>query len=294
MGYLNRCLLLFKIRRYDVVYNFLWVTPFGKPVFEFFVSSLAKKLIYDIDDMVFLGHSSAANKKLQVIKGKTKMIHMMKKADHVITCTPVLDKFVRQYNSNTTDISSTINTEEYIVKACSGISEPITIGWSGSHSTSQYVHLMEPVLLELLKRGLKFKMLVIGDPDFKFANNSIPLETIPWTRDTEVADLKRIDIGVYPLPDDHWVYGKSGLTALQYMALGIPTIATDIGTIRRVISDGENGFLVKSTEGWADAVERIAHSQDIQEKFYLKGRQTVLERFSLKANAPLYLDILTA
>jgi glycosyltransferase involved in cell wall biosynthesis len=291
-GYLKRCQLLFTIGKYDLVYNFLWVSPFGKPVFEYLVASLSKKLVYDIDDMVFLGHSSEANRKLQAIKGRSKMIFMMKKADHVITCTPVLDEIARRHNDSTTDISSTIDTDEYVPKQDNSVSEPLCIGWSGSHSTSQYVRLLEPVFQRLSEEGLNYKVLVIGDVNFSFNDDSIPLEKLPWVREHEVRDLKKIDIGVYPLPDEPWVYGKSGLKALQYMALGIPTIASDLGTIVRIIKHKENGFLAKSTEDWVTAIKEIIADRNLQAEMGKKAIDTVESRFSIHSNAPIYLNIL--
>jgi glycosyltransferase involved in cell wall biosynthesis len=291
-GYVRRFLLLPRIRNYDIVYNFLWVSPFGKPMMEYFVAKLARKLVYDIDDMVFLGHSSEANRKLQAIKGKTKMIYMMKKADHVITCTPKLDEFVRQYNSNTTDISSTIDTEEYIPKKDSTFEGKVTIGWSGSHSTSQYVKLLEPVFSRLVDENFDFKVLVIGDTKFSFNDKRIELEVLPWVRDTEVADLSKIHIGVYPLPDEPWVYGKSGLKALQYMALGIPPIASDLGTIVRIIEHKKNGHLVTSIDDWVAAIKEISADKQLQRDIGAKAIDTVESRFSLNANKQTYLDIL--
>lgn len=293
-GYLKRVLLLFRIRRYDIVYNFLWVTPFGKPVFEHLVAMLAKKLVYDIDDMVFLGHSSEANRKLQRIKGRSKMIYMMKKANHVITCTPVLDEIAREHNNHTTDISSTIDTEAYVPKQDNALGKQICIGWSGSHSTSQYVRLLEPVFELLMEKGIDFKVLVIGDVNFEFKNSDIPLEKLPWVRDREVIDLKKIDIGVYPLPDEPWVYGKSGLKALQYMALGIPTIASHLGTIVRIIKHGENGFLVNDDEEWVNAIIKLMGDPAMVKKVGENGIETVESKFSIHANAPNYLNIINS
>ena len=113
LGYARRLRDLIFIRKYDVVYIHLWVTPLGIPFYEWLYCLFAKRVIYDIDDLIFLGHSSSANRLFEFLKGKAKAIYLMKHANHVITCTPMLDEFVRKYNQHTTDISSTINTEVY-------------------------------------------------------------------------------------------------------------------------------------------------------------------------------------
>ena len=81
----------------------------------------------------------------------------------------------------------------------------LTIGWSGSHSTSKYVYLLKEVLLEVYKK-YKFKLLVIGDPLFHI--DGLDCEAIQWVENSEVRDLQRIDIGIYPLPNEEWVLGK--------------------------------------------------------------------------------------
>lgn len=291
-GYLRRVRDLFRLRRFDIVYIHLWVTPFGPPVFEWIACILAKKVVFDIDDMTFLGHASKANRFLQWLKGSSKPIYLMKKADHVITCTPKLDAVARQFNPNTTDISSTINTETYKARVDYSIGEMVTLGWSGSHSTSPYLHLLDRVFQELKTDGLKFNLLVIGDATFTLPG--IDVEAIPWNLDTEVQDLARIDIGLYPLPDEEWVYGKSGLKALQYMALGIPTIATAIGANFRIITDGENGFLVKpgNHDGWKQRILQLANDMPLREKTGTLARRTVEEHYSVNANVQHYLKVL--
>ena len=72
------------------------------------------------------------------------------------------------------------------------------------------------------------------------------MKCVPWSVSNEVPTLQLMDIGVYPLPDDEWVKGKSGLKALQYMALGLPVVASNVGCNDRVVLDGETGFLVSS------------------------------------------------
>nr|WP_225986615.1 glycosyltransferase family 4 protein [Rufibacter sp. LB8] len=214
----------------------------------------------------------------------------MKVADHVITCTPHLDTFVRQYNHKTTDISSTINTQIYKPRENYSISNnKLTLGWSGSHSTSKYVYLLKDVFIKL-KETTDFRLLVIGDKEFKM--EGVDVTSIAWQESTEVIDLSKIDIGLYPLPDEEWVLGKSGLKALQYMALGIPTIATAIGANFRVIEHGVSGYLVKDDQQWLDAIIALANDSQLRESIGTKAAERVEQYYSINANAPVYLKIM--
>lgn len=287
-GYYRRIKDFFRLRQFDLVYIHLWVTPIGGSFFERLFAKCSKRMVFDIDDMVFLGHSSEANIKLSFLKGKSKPMILMKKADHVITCTPKLDEFVRQFNQNTTDISSTINTDLYVPKSDYHLSSPIIIGWSGSHSTSKYLHLLSDVFLRLQQR-FQFVLKVIGDADFKI--ESIDVQALEWIAKHEVEELKTFDIGVYPLPDEEWVYGKSGLKALQYMSLGIPTVATNIGANKRIIKNGENGFLVQTEEEWIESISNLVDDKILRRKISSNAIQTVQNNFSVQANKNKYLYI---
>lgn len=289
IGYFRRLIDLVRLPFYDGVYIFLWVTPFGFPVSEALFCAVNKNIIYDIDDLVFLAPGSKANSFIAKLKGKNKMAYVMKKARHVITCTPFLDAYARQFNQHTTDISSTINTIKYKVVNAYSNDKPLVIGWSGSHSTSKYMKLLERVLVKL-KEKHAFKLLVIGDADFKL--EGIEVEAIKWQESTEVQDLQRIDIGLYPLPNEEWVMGKSGLKALQYMALGIPTIATAIGANFRVIESGVSGYLVNNDEEWMDALEMLITHPDLRAKMGEQARLRVEQHYSILANQDTYLAIL--
>ena len=287
-GYGRRIFDLFKVPFYDGVYVSLNVTPFADSFFERAVRLLSKKMIYDIDDLVFMGKTSKVNRLISFLKPREKVFYLMKNADHVITCTPYLDEIARNHNHKTTDISSTIQTDKYLPRISSQKSKPLTLGWSGSYSTSPYMKLLGGVLKELKKKH-DFNILVIGDENF--AIEGLEIEAIRWSEETEVSSLSRIDIGLYPLPNEEWVLGKSGLKALQYMALGIPTVATAIGANFRVIEDGVSGFLVKTESEWLDRLDKLLTDSRLREKIGIKARERVQNLYSVQANEPVYLKI---
>jgi glycosyltransferase involved in cell wall biosynthesis len=258
--------------------------------FERIYPALNSKFIYDIDDMIHLSHSSRANSFTKWFKNPSRITTLLKKARHVITCTPTLDNFAKIFNRNTTDISSTINTDLYhpVNSYENKPGNPITLGWSGSHSTEEYLKLLQQVLIRV-SAVRNVRLLVIGSGQFRMSG--IETESIQWKSSSEVADLQRIDIGLYPLPESPWIYGKSGLKALQYMALGIPAIATAIGANFRVIENGKSGLLVKSEDEWFNAIIHLIDHPEDRRSLGIEGRKRVEQFFSVKANRDLYLKI---
>jgi len=286
-GYLRRCYDLLRIRNFDVVYIHLWITPFGFPFFERLVCFFAKKVVYDIDDMIYLNNTSA--RWIDKIKGRNKPIVLMKNANHVVVCSPFLADFVRRYNQNVTTILATYDTGKSLPLKNHTEKETITIGWTGTHSTLKYLKIVEPVL-EKISTVRKIKFLVICNTPYQHKN--IDIENIVWSAEKEYEDLRKIDIGLYPLEKEQWVLGKSGNKALAYMNLGIPCVATDFGTNAIVIQNEENGFLVDDEADWTNYLLQLTDNAELRKRIGENGRKTVEDKYSVAVTTKTYLDIL--
>ncbi len=108
--------------------------------------------------------------------------------------------------------------------------------------------MLVPVFKELEKTE-EFELQVICDVAPKFKLKSC--KYLPWKKETEIEDLLNFNVGLMPLPDDIWSKGKCGFKALQYMALGIPAVVSDVGVNAQIVDHGINGCVCKSIEDWA-------------------------------------------
>ena len=287
-GYFRRIILIFNLRKYSLIYIFLNVTPLGGSFMEKLYRFFSKKIIYDIDDLVYLNKYSDRSKIARYLRSPEKYYYLMKTSDHVITCTSYLDKFVRKFNKKTTNISSTVNTLKYTHKK-KNFSKKIVLGWTGSFSTLPYLNLIENVIHEIQNRyDCKIHIICSDKKKFNFKN----YKSFKWNSSDEVKVLKTIDIGLYPLPDEEWVKGKSGLKAIQYMALGIPVVATKTEINKKVILNGKTGFLVNSKEDWINKISILIKNQQLRHKMGYNSAKHVYKNFSIKANQDKYLNII--
>jgi glycosyltransferase involved in cell wall biosynthesis len=277
-------------RRADLVYIHLEVAPIGPPVFERSIRRSGPPIVYDIDDLVYLPHGSSANRFMHWIRRPNKVAELLSMAAEVIVCTPYLETVARRHNDRVTDISSTIDTDRYRPRPHRDTTSQVVLGWSGSHSTAPYLHLLDDTLAALA-RTHDIVIRVIGEETFEIPG--LPVTATPWRLESEVAELSEIDIGVYPLPDEEWILGKSGLKALQYMALEIPTVAQRIGTNLDIIESGTNGLLASDGDEWLEALGRLVEDPELRRTLGRAGRETVIERYSVRSNAPRYLQVLS-
>lgn len=248
-------------------------------------------MIFDFDDSIWLQNVSEANKRFTWLKNPAKTKDLIQLADLVFAGNRFLADYALQFNEKVEIVPTTIDCDlykpaEFAVKP----SPNVCIGWSGSITTIQHFEFAIPFLKKIkteFQDAVRFE--VIGDGNY--ANDELQIKGRPWRAATELEDLKRIDIGIMPLPDDQWASGKCGLKGLQYMALGIPTIMSPVGVNSQIISDGTNGFLAKTTAEWVEKLSALLKDQRLRNRIGEAGRQTVVDRYSVQALRKRYLKL---
>jgi glycosyltransferase involved in cell wall biosynthesis len=199
-----------------------------------------------------------------------------------------LAEYAGQFNPHVTIVPTTIDTEKYEVRQNKPADTPV-IGWTGSFSTIQHLDTLRGALQKLAERE-KFRLRVIGTQDYRL--EGVEVEAIRWRSESELEDLCPIDIGVMPLPNDAWSKGKCGLKALQFMAVGIPTICSPVGVNTEIIHDGQNGFIAGTEQEWVDKMGLLLRSVDLRNQLGLAGRATVEQKYSAIAQAPRVYEVL--
>jgi glycosyltransferase involved in cell wall biosynthesis len=284
----RRLSLLRKVKDYDVVYILREAALLGPPIFERLIHQSGVPIVFDFDDAIFVSYRSPSNGYLSYLKFASKTKTICRISSHVMVGNPYLAEYARQVNDRVTVIPTTIDTEKYQVPPPKSSSGPPVIGWTGSYSTVQHLDTLRGALKKLAERE-SFRLRVIGTPAYDCP--PVDVEAMRWRADTELEDLGAIDIGVMPLPDDKWSKGKCGLKALQFMALGIPTVCSPVGVNTDIIQDGENGFIAGTEDEWVDKLTRLLHSHELRQRLGHAGRVTVEQKYSAVTQAPRVYEI---
>jgi len=172
-----------------------------------------------------------------------------------------------------------------------GPNDAPTIVWIGSPENLIYLDMIRPALARLSKRHPTLKMRVICSqfPDW----SDVLVEPVAWSSATEAHALAGAHIGVMPLTDDAWSRGKCAFKLLQYMAAGLPCVASPVGANTEAVLDGVNGFHATGVDEWERALEKLIASPELRANFGAKGRAHVEERYSMRNYRANYLSLLT-
>lgn len=288
-GALARLRDLAEARRFDVVMVHREAYPLGYPLIERLLSWIGRPYLFDFDDAIYLSNTSQANRFIAPLKFAQKTAVIAAHASCVIAGNPHLADWARAYNPRVRVIPTTIDTQRYTPqpKATGG---PVCVGWSGSVTTIEHLRPLSGVLRRVQARyGVRLR--VLGDPRFTIEGAAV--ESLPWQEATEVADLAPLDIGIMPLPDEEWARGKCGLKALQYMGLGIATVMSPVG-VNAEIAAGGAARLASTDAEWEATLGQLIEDATARRTLGAAGRARVVERYSIEANVPRYVEAIRA
>jgi len=284
--------------RYDLILVYREIFPIGPALIERLLTARRRPpVVFDFDDAIFLPSVSDANRLIAVFKQPQKVASIVRHSDHVITGNEFLADYARRFNSSVTTIPTCVDTDRFV--PLSGASqmppapprEPI-VGWIGSPTTASYIRGLTNVLRRVRERH-PFVLRVSG-AGVPLTIPGIEIENRPWSLANEVELFNTCDIGVYPLDDDEWSKGKCGFKAIEFMACGVPVVASAVGVNRTIVQDGANGFLASTEDEWVEKLSRLLTDVELRRRFAAAGRRTIEDGYSLRVNAPALASTLRA
>lgn len=250
--------------------------------------SATGKIFYDIDDAVMYH-----NRPVSWLTRWTTSRRFQATAraiDHVVAGNDYLADIFRQRGKAVTVLPTVVDPARYIVKAHAPTHTPRLV-WIGSRSTVPYLRRFLSAMEQAARDVPGLTLLTISDETVQ--SETLKVEHIPWSADTEAASLARGDIGIAPTPTDRWTLGKCGFKIVQYMAAGLPVIASPVGANAELVREGKSGLLPDQPADWIKAIVTLTQDAVQRAEMGHVGRQLVEQTYCLERIADAWARLLS-
>lgn len=307
LHHLEKCLKvtdpwIFQVTYYDDVLSFFEVAKIVHP---------DKKLITEVDDWMFdiPPYNMASHPYKPGSEKEQLAFDQLKLSDAIIVSTNFLkenlstmfpDKPIHVI-SNSIDFSiwDNVKSDGIMAPKKEGV---VRIGYTGCGNHSGDLEIVKPVLLALLDEFPNLEIIMAQEfPCFKDVTHHrfiVPKDQNGNVRWVSIMDYPamvkgwNLDIGIAPLRDNQFNRAKSNLRWLEYSAMKVPTVASDVRPFTESVAHGETGFLCKTKEAWYDYLKALIVDEKFRKRIGKKGYLDVFNRFNMDTVAQTYADTL--
>ena len=286
-AYIKKCMIAWQAPSYDTVVIQREVFP---RILYWILRQRNPRIIYEIEDTIYelnafwedgIVRSFGLRYQARLCR------NMMRHAAHIIVENEYHAAEARTYGHDVSFITAPIDTGR-VHPGPSHDSSTVTLGWIGGTPTTALLEQLQPVFRAIGTRFPQAQLLTVGAA-LQFRAKGIPHEHLPWSEESEVALLQRMDIGLMPLDDAPFNKGRLGYKMIQYMSVGIPIVADHIGLNSTVVRDGENGFLVSSEAEWIEKIGMLILDRGLRERMGKAGWNIAEERYAITRQAENFI-----
>lgn len=290
---LRRLREMLRVGRYDALAVYRETFPMGGALIERWARRRGVPLIFDLDDAIYLRDEVTVNPLVRWLRMPGRVAKVIRWATLVTCGSDYLARWCRPSSGRLLTVPTSVDLTQFAMRPLHRPAATVMISWVGSQSSARlYLEIVREPLRRLSEaQSLRFNVIgareAVGWPGVT-VNNRV------WRLDEEVGYFRDADIGVYPLRDDEWGRGKCGFKAIQFMAVGVPVVASPVGANLELIRDGVNGFFARTDDEWVEKLTLLIRDPWLRQRMGEAARKTVEERYSLQAVAPRLVDAFRA
>jgi len=249
----------------------------GDPSWEARLKRNNPRIVFDFDDALYEG------------TGARQAEWMCRNAAWVTVGNERLASWAKSHNDHVTVIPTVVDVDAYQVTEVS--SGPLRVGWCGSDQSIEMNLIPFIPVISRLQKVLGFEFVIMTKPKPLLGNFDLNWSYVEWNIDREQKLGRYFDAGIMPLPDTPFARGKCGIKIIQYMACGLPVIASPIGINTQLCEDGR-GFTANCEKEWCDTLSKLVDGS-VRREMGQKGRTYCHKHFHIKKWAPVLSDIFT-
>jgi glycosyltransferase involved in cell wall biosynthesis len=243
----------------------------------------SRRLYVDYDDAAYV-------KYVESFFLRRKIQRIMAAATAVIVGNRALAGYASDFARRVIVIPTVVDVSRYPDRQQRPAEKTVRIVWIGTPLTASFLEPVLPVWHTLKKRYPNLQLRLIGAGS-DLASKAEGSELREWSRETEAVLLSDSDIGIMPLPDTEFTRGKCGLKLIQYMAAGLPVVASTVGANCTIVRDGVNGFLVNDVRQWAECLSELIDNPQLRMRMGYQSRAIAVAEYSIEQGLKQWLSV---
>jgi len=238
------------------------------------------RVVFDFDDAIHLGAK------------EQHVARICARAAWVTAGNEQLADFARRHTDRVTVLPTVVDTDAYVVRRDhERHGAPVRVGWLGSDRSIEQTLVPYLAMLGRLRDTLGFELVIVSKPKPELPASIGPWRFVEWSPEVETRIADLFDVGIMPLVDDAFQRGKCGCKLLQYMAAGLPAVASPVGINARLL-DGGRGMLATTEDEWRAALTALVADAAHRRALGEAGRAYVAQHYSLRRWFPVLEQIL--
>ena len=291
--FLSRIKILLTCKQYDLLWIEYELLPYFPAFFERLLRLFNIKYVVDYDDAIFHNYDLSVNPLIRRYLPR-KIDAVMKNASAVVCGNQYLMERAKAAGAIEVFYLPTVVDYERYIPRVDKSKNIITVGWIGSPSTQKYITGLAPVLRRLTAIH-SIKVSIVGaNPDVLDFFSGVNVEVTPWSEALEATYIQAFDIGLMPLIDGPWEKGKCGYKLIQYMACGVPVIASPVGVNVDIVEGNGCGNLADTNEEFFNCLNDLIEKNSQRMEMGRLGRKAVVEHYSLQAQSPKLTELFSS
>ena len=289
-AYLGRLSVLRRASAFDLLWVEKELLPWVPAWLEFLLDTWKIPYAVDYDDAVFHRYDMHRALLVRSLLGH-KIDRVMQHASLVIAGNEYLAERARRAGAPRVEcLPSVVDVRQYSLTSSTDNSV-FRIGWIGSPVTAPYLDLVREAIGKL-SQETQVKLTLIGAGNIQPFAQTLT-EILPWSETVELEMSQKFDVGIMPLVDGPFERGKCGYKLIQYMASGLPVLASPVGVNQQIVEPGVNGYLAESSAGWLKALRELRDEKEKRILMGQAGRRKVEQLYNLQGTAPRLLELLS-
>ncbi len=275
------------LRRAHLLRDFIGARRYGAivigrelPHLVDFLARRNPRLIFDLDDAIHLGSSRGS------------VLRLGQLARAVVAGNETLAAVAREWSLKVSVIPTVVDTDVFHPAPMATDGGPLRLGWLGSDYSIRQTLFPYLDMLAALQEEIGFEFVIVSGPQPILPDSRLRWRFLPWAPATEAKIAELFDVGIMPLVDEPLQRAKCGAKLLQYMAAGLPAVASPVGANSDIVLPGVTGFLAADGEGWRSALRKLAADTALRRRLGEAGRARVEAEYSIRRWLPAWLELL--